>query len=60
MGLDLALTEGDDGKPLLHRPDCIVVELHRAQGRPIMTMLDCQGQAPTDIKRHWCLGPKDE
>jgi len=51
---DIALTEGPDGRPLAHRPDCPVVQQHRAAGRFITTLYDIQG-SPADLACHSCL-----
>ena len=57
--IDISLTEGEDGHVLMHRPDCPMVERHRVEGRPVVTLYDCE-LMPTEVARHDCLGPEDE
>jgi hypothetical protein len=58
--INIALTEDDKepGKTLAHAPNCSVVQAHRIAGRPIMTMLGCEGPLPDDMKKHSCLEEK--
>lgn len=52
---DLALTEGADGKPLMHRADCPEARAQAAAGKPVMTLWDCAGPLPPNVPRHSCL-----
>lgn len=51
---DLALTEGANGKPLMHRADCPEARAQAADGRPVMTLFGVE-RLPTDVPRHNCL-----
>ena len=56
--MDLALTEGPNGKAIAHRADCPQVRALAAAGQPVMTMLGCEKPLPADVPRHACLdGP---
>lgn len=57
---DIALTEGEDGRPLAHRPDCPVVTAHRAAGKFIATLFDIRSELPADLAQHSCLKDPDE
>lgn len=52
---DIALTEGADGRPLMHRADCPEARLEAARGKPVMTLFSCEGPLPNDVARHSCL-----
>ena len=52
---DITLTEGDDGELLAHHLDCPMVEAHRAQNRPIMTLMGCTKPLVTWVNQHSCL-----
>lgn len=52
---DLALTEGPDGKVLMHRADCPEARAQAASGKPVMTLFACEGPLPDDVARHSCL-----
>ncbi len=52
--IDIALTEGPDGKALAHRLDCPVVAEHREQGRPLATLFGIE-ELPSKVARHECL-----
>jgi hypothetical protein len=60
QGYDVTVTEDDEGlgRLVAHRPDCPVVDRHRTTGRPLMTMFDCQGPLPIDLRRCACLKRK--
>jgi hypothetical protein len=55
MSLDFTLTMDSRGRAVLHRPDCAIVEITRAAGLPLMTMLGCERDPPSDIRRCECL-----
>jgi hypothetical protein len=56
MSYDLTLTEGPDGHGAqAHRPDCPVVQAHREQGKPLVTMVGCERPLPPGWNRHECL-----
>lgn len=55
MPVDLTLTEDKDGGVKAHRPDCPEVERHRREGKPLCTMLGCQGPLPDRLRLHECL-----
>jgi hypothetical protein len=57
MMQDIALTEDENGVVLAHRADCPDVRRQAAEGRPVVTMVGCQGPLPLRIKRHACLPP---
>lgn len=50
-----ALTEDGKGGVMLHRANCTYARTMAAIGRPVMTMYECDGPTPKDIKRHSCL-----
>jgi hypothetical protein len=52
---DLALTEGADGRPLMHRADCPDARREAALGKPVMTLFSIEGPLPDDVPRHSCL-----
>jgi hypothetical protein len=56
MSLDLVLAYSDDGKTIVvHRADCPDVRKQAAEGKPVLTMFDCQ-RAPKDgVKRRSCM-----
>lgn len=55
MSYDLSLTEGQNGRLVAHKPDCMVVTTHRNLGLPIMTMLGIDGPLPDDVAKCECL-----
>jgi hypothetical protein len=57
--MDLALTEGRNGKAIAHRADCPEVRALAAAGQPVMTMLGCEKPLPADVPRHSCLEQPD-
>ncbi len=54
---DIVLTEDENpGSLIVHRVlDCWLVQQHRAQDRPIMTMLGCAKPLPSHLKEHRCV-----
>ena len=52
---DYALTDDGNGKVLAHRADCPYARKCAADGEPVMTLFDVQGELPRDVKRHSCL-----
>jgi len=59
MSLDLAITEGPNGKPLLHVANCPDARAAAARGEFVGTLFGCQGPLPDDIEKHSCLEPAD-
>lgn len=55
--MDYSLTEGEDGHPVAHRPDCPVVQVHRSRNKPIITLFECD--IPDWVPRCACLKVKD-
>lgn len=55
MSYDYSLTADDDGRPVAHRVNCPVVQRHRREGKPIMTMYECEGPLPDYVRSHDCL-----
>jgi hypothetical protein len=53
----VTLTEDDEkpGDALLHDPDCPMVQDHRIQGRPIITMMGIKLPIPPGLKCHSCI-----
>ena len=58
--IDIVLTEGANGKPLMHRADCPEARRAAADGHPVMTLWDCDGPLPTNVQRHSCLGEDEQ
>lgn len=58
--IDIALTEGANGKPLMHRADCPEARREAKDGKPVMTLWGCDGPLPDDVPRHDCLLDKAE
>jgi len=56
--IDVAVTQNDDGSVLAHAPACPMVQRHRQEGRPIMTMFGCDEPLPTYLEQHQCLKPE--
>lgn len=59
MGVDLALTEEDDGSVLVHRANCPYARARAAAGKPVLTMIGCKEGPGLDLKQHSCLDPED-
>ena len=57
MSLDLALVPSEDGRPILilHRADCPAVRQAAADGKPVLTMFDCQHAPKNDVEKHSCM-----
>jgi hypothetical protein len=55
---DIALTEEQPGKVMVHRADCPDARRQAAQGLPVATMLGCEGPLPKDLPKHSCLERK--
>lgn len=55
---DYALAPDADGDVVVHRADCLDVRVAAAQGVPVVTMFQCQGTLPPDLKKHTCLEDK--
>jgi hypothetical protein len=56
MPLNFAIAASDDGQTLvLHRADCPDVRKMAADGKPVLTLYDCQRKPKDDIPRHSCL-----
>jgi len=53
--LDLAVAEETEGVLTLHRVDCPYVRKLAAEGRPVLTLFDCQNDNPLDLPKHDCL-----
>ena len=51
----ISVTGDGNGKVIAHHPDCPVVQQHRIEGRPIMTMLVDDRPLPVDLAQHSCL-----
>jgi hypothetical protein len=59
--MDISITEGRDGKPLAHRPDCPEVADARAQGGMVLTMFECAvGVDDLECSKHGCLAQASE
>jgi len=57
-GRNFSLVAGDDGRHIVaHRPDCVEVQRHREQGKPIMNLFDCRKpiEAASNLVKHSCL-----
>jgi hypothetical protein len=53
---DYALGQDEEtGEVLAHKADCPVVRDQARRGLPVITMLDCTGGLPSDVKLHSCL-----
>ena len=53
---DYALGQDEStGEVLAHKADCADVRDQARRGLPVITMLDCRGGLPSDVKRHSCL-----
>lgn len=52
--MDMAITEGPDGQPLLHIASCPDCRAAAAQGEFVVTLFGCQDPLPIDIARHSC------
>lgn len=54
--MDVTLVAAKDySEWIAHEPGCVEVALARAQGRPLMTLLECEGVLPPLVKTHDCL-----
>lgn len=54
MTYDIALTEGRDGKVVVHRADCPGARLMADLGFPVATLFGCE-QMPDELPLHDCL-----
>lgn len=52
---DYTLVQEKDNTMTAHRPDCALVSMARAAGRPMVTMFGCDREPPADIARCACL-----
>jgi hypothetical protein len=52
--MDIALTEEEPGKVVVHRADCPLVRRLAALGFPVATLFGLQGSIPDDLPRHNC------
>jgi hypothetical protein len=52
--IDIALTEDDDGRILVHRVDCPYARTHAMLGRMVANLFGCE-ELPADVERHDCL-----
>ncbi len=57
MSYDVTLTEDPEepGTALAHRPDCPAVDVARAAGEPLCTMICVELPLSHKLKRHSCL-----
>jgi len=53
--INFTLTKNDDDSVLAHDPKCPMVQEHRATGKFIVTLYDCQRPLPPDVEKHKCL-----
>jgi hypothetical protein len=54
--IDITVTMNEDGTgSLAHRPDCEMVQRHRLEGKPLMTMFGCDEPLSDVVKLHQCL-----
>lgn len=51
---DVVIT-GDDRPLTAHATDCASLDMLRAMGVPMMTMIECQAPLPDDLDKHHCL-----
>jgi hypothetical protein len=58
---DYALgTDEATGEVVAHTKDCPEVRDQARRGLPVITMLDCRGGLPKDVKLHSCLLPSED
>jgi hypothetical protein len=55
MTHDYALTDDGNGKVMAHKADCPEARRRADAGEPVITLFQCLGGLPKDIKRHSCL-----
>ena len=54
--IDITVTMNEDGTgSLAHRPDCEMVQRHRLEGLPLLTMFGCEEPLSTAVEQHHCL-----
>lgn len=53
---DIALVGNmSTGKIVVHRADCPDARKAAADGHPVLTLFDCQNDAPLDLPKHSCM-----
>lgn len=53
--VDYALTADEHNIILVHRVDCPAARKHADEGKPVITLFQCQQPLPAELKRHSCL-----
>jgi len=55
---DIALVEEPLGQITVHQANCPQARAAAARGAPVATLMGIQGEAPTDLPWHDCMGAK--
>jgi hypothetical protein len=52
---DYALTADEHNVVMVHHVDCPEARRHADEGKPVITLFQCQNELPKELKRHSCL-----